>query len=137
MVVALAGVVLATWLVEELILVSVVVKLHLLLHFLLNVSLEPVLCTFQLICLIDHVLVLIFDMLYHKIITFEDLFAYFTAEDFTIIVGDLFTFVSAEVFDILVDELFGWVKRHFWTVFNSLDSLVNISLEESDTAAPF
>ena len=75
---ALGVVVLATRLVEQLVLILKVVMLHLLFQLLLDIAFQPVFGALSFISFVNHVLMLVFNVLQYEIFTLEDLLADFT-----------------------------------------------------------
>jgi len=132
-------VILSSRLVKELIFISQVVELHLFLHLCVYISVEPIFGTFLLICLINNILMLIFDMLNHKIITFEIFifFAYFAFEDLFIVSHHLFTLIATEIVDILIDKFLSWINKSLGPLFDSFNCLTHIFFQKCDTSSPF
>lgn len=127
--------ILTAWLVEKLVLISIVILLHLLLKLLRNGPLQPILSTLSFVSLSDDVLMLILNVLDHKVFSLEDFLANFAAV--SLVWNDLFAFILEEVLFVLVDELDFRVDELFRPIFDSFESLCNISAQEVNAATPF
>lgn len=91
--------------------------------------------TLSFVSLSDDVLMLILNVLDHKVFSLEDFLANFAAV--SLVWNDLFAFILEEVLFVLVDELDFRVDELFRPIFDSFESLCNISAQEVNAATPF
>lgn len=123
-------------LLEELVLVCEVGYFHLLFELLLNLFVDPRLGALPFVGLINHILMLVFDVFQDEFHAFELLRANLALILFARL--NFFGFICTEIFNILslkvINDLVWIIRWRSRSLFNAIDSRTNILLQKCEAS---